>query len=588
MTTEQHTATLTHWVATIVQALVSAGITDAVVSPGSRSTPLALALARHPQIRIWMHYDERSAGFFALGIGRQRGTPALLLCTSGTAAANYLPAVAEADLSRIPLLVLTADRPHELRDNGAPQTINQVRIFGTTTRWFSDLPEPTDAAPLRTYLVSTIARAVAATSAHDPGPVHLNLPFREPLVPDRELLAQLYAAPAPHVRVTTGVPTLRTAEVVDLAVRLGQTHRGLIICGPDCPHDLAPAVTALAVRLGFPILADPLSGVRCGPHDQALVLGAYDAFLRVPGFATRYAPELVLRFGAMPTSKPVLQFLQQHPTTRQIVVDRGAGWREPTSLATEHLHTDERLLCDALLTALSGGINMPLTLWSRPWLNAERITRQVIAAHLAEQTTLSEPRIFAELAAMLPSGASLFVANSMPVRDLDTFFGPSSTPICLLGNRGANGIDGLVSTALGAVAAGSGPMVLAIGDLALYHDMNGLLAAKLHQLSLTIVLINNDGGGIFSFLPQASEHDHFELLFGTPHGLNFAPLADMYGANYTHVTDWESFRVAVSGGMSSGGLHIVEARTTRPQNVRDHRVIWPQVQAALEQAGLTS
>jgi 2-succinyl-5-enolpyruvyl-6-hydroxy-3-cyclohexene-1-carboxylate synthase len=210
----------------------------------------------------------------------------------------------------------------------------------------------------------------------------------------------------------------------------------------------------------------------------------------------------------------------------------------------------------------------------------------VIDGHLAAQTTISEPRVFSELAELLPAGASLFVANSMPVRDLDTFFGPSKTPLALLGNRGANGIDGLVSTALGAVAAGAGPMVLTLGDLALYHDANGLLAAKLHGLDLTIVLINNDGGGIFSFLPQASEQDRFELLFGTPHGLDFAPLAAMYGARYTLASDWEAFRTAVGAGVAGKGVHLVEVRTERKQNVADHRAIWPQVADALAQAGL--
>lgn len=586
MSIDHHTSILTAWVATLVQSLIASGVRDFVVSPGSRSTPVALAIARHPEARIWMHYDERSAGFFALGIGRQRGAPAALLCTSGTAAANYLPAVAEADLSRVPLLVLTADRPHELRDNGAPQTIDQVRIFGTTTRWFSDLPEPAPGDGLLTYLASAVARAVAATLGPRPGPAHLNLPFREPLVPDRAQLARIYADPPPPVRVVAGRPILAAAQVADLAVRLGQTRRGLILCGPDCPPDLAPHVTALAARVGFPILADPLSGMRCGPHDQTLVLGAYDAFLRVPGFTARHAPALVLRFGAMPTSKPVLQFLQQHPGAQQIIIDGGFGWREPTSLATEHIHAHEIALCDALVAALEGGMDMPLTLWSRPWLSAERTTRKVIATHLAAQKIISEPRVFSELAELLPAGASLFVANSMPVRDLDTFFGPADKSVALLGNRGANGIDGLVSTALGAVAAGAGPLVLAIGDLALYHDSNGLLAARLHGLDLTIVLINNDGGGIFSFLPQSSEADRFELLFGTPHGLDFRPLAELYGARYTLAASWASFDEAVLAGIEGQGLHLVEVRTERGQNVADHRQLWPLVSAALAQAGL--
>ena len=580
--------TLTHWVATLIDALVRGGVTHFVVCPGSRSTPLALAVARHPAAHVWMQLDERSAGFFALGLARQTGAPAALICTSGTAAANFLPAVAEADLARVPLLLLTADRPHELRDNGAPQTINQVRIFGTATRWFSDMPIPSDAPELLDYLRATAARAIAASLGPPAGPVHLNLPFREPLVPDRVLLAELFAASEPAVRVVAGRRVLSDPALAAIAVRLGQTRKGLIVCGPDCPPALAPAVASLAALLSFPILADPLSGVRCGPHDRALVLAAYDAFLRDERFVARHGPELVLRFGAMPTAKPLLQFLQRHPAAYQLLVDEGAGWREPTSLAAEHLACDPVWLCDALverLAAKSQG-QMPPTLWSSPWLSAEGAARGAIAAALAHRTTISEPGVFAALAELLPAGATLFVGNSMPVRDCDTFFPSSGRPLTIMGNRGANGIDGLVSTALGAVAGGARPLVLVLGDLSLYHDSNGLLAAKLHGLSATIVLINNDGGGIFSFLPQASEQDRFEQLFGTPHGLDFRPLAELYGARYTLAESWERFNAAVLEGIGGAGLHLVEVRTERARNVADHRELWPLVSAALKRDGL--
>jgi 2-succinyl-5-enolpyruvyl-6-hydroxy-3-cyclohexene-1-carboxylate synthase len=586
-----HTRALTLWVGTLVDELFRGGVTQFVVCPGSRSTPLALAVARHPAARVWVHMDERSAAFFALGMARQRGEPVALICTSGTAVANFLPAVAEADLSRVPLILLTADRPHELRDNGAPQTIDQVRIFGTTTRWASDLPTPGDEPALLAYVRSVAARAVAASRGPAAGPVQLNLPFREPLVPDRALLAELFASAAegPAARAVAGPRTLPDDELAALARRLAAARRGLILCGPDCEPGLAPAVAALAARLGYPILADPLSGVRCGPHDRALVLSAYDAFLRDERFAAGYGPELVLRFGAMPTAKPVLQYLQRHPSAHTVVVDSGAGWREPTSLAAEHLFCDGPALCRALLERVgpAGAGPHPSLFWGNTWLGAERAARAAIAEALAAREALSEPGVFAALAELLPAGATLFVGNSMPVRDCDTFFPASERAVTIQGNRGANGIDGLVSTALGAVAGGAGPLVLAIGDLSLYHDSNGLLAAKLHGLSATVVLINNDGGGIFSFLPQASEQDQFERLFGTPHGLDFRPLATLYGARYTLAESWDAFREAVAGGVAGQGLHIVEVRTDRGRNVADHREIWPRVAAALEQAGLT-
>ena len=694
-----HTRALTLWVGAIIDELATGGVTNFVVCPGSRSTPLALAVARHPLARVWVLLDERSAGFFALGIAQQSGRPAALICTSGTAAANFLPAVAEADLARVPLLVLTADRPPELRDNGAPQTIDQVRLYGPRTRWFSELPPPADTPELLRYARTVAARAIAVSRSAPAGPVHLNLPFREPLVPDRATLEDLFECrgntPSAQQSAVNGIPgsvAPPTVHVVaaprhfgdelllTLSATLAQHQHGLIICGPDCPPGLAPAVARLATRLGYPILADPLSGVRHGPHDRQFVLSAYDAFLRDERFVARHAPTIVLRFGAMPTAKPVLQLLQRHPTAHQIIVDAGGGWREPTSLAAEHLACDPVWLCDALSgdrgqpsvvsgqwsavsgqpsvvsgqpsvvsgqpsvvsgqpsvvsgqwSAVSGQWsvvsgqssvvsgqppvvsgqspvvsgqpsvasgqqsainNQQSTIsnpppWAHAWLTAEYAARAAITEALVGRERLSEPGVFGELAALLPDGATLFVGNSMPVRDCDTFFASTERRITILGNRGANGIDGLVSTALGAVAAGAAPLVMVIGDISLYHDSNGLLAGKLHALDATIVLINNDGGGIFSFLPQASEADRFELLFGTPHGLSFAPLAALYGACYTLAETWAQFHAAVGAGIGGRGLHLIEVRTERGQNVADHRAIWPLVSAALERAGVVS
>ena len=575
---------LTDWVVTIIDGLVRGGAADIVICPGSRSTPLALAAARHPGARVWMQYDERSAGFFALGIARARGGPVALLCTSGTAAANFLPAVAEADLSRVPLIVLTADRPHELRDNGAPQTIDQVGMYGSRTRWASDLPEPT--AGLLPYLRSAVARALAAAVGPPAGPAHLNLPLREPLVPDRARAEAILAAGGQQPpRVTSSRRAAGAQTIERLAAELGAAERGLIICGPHDDPSLAHAAARLAQALDWPLLADPLSQARRGPHAGELTVGAYDAFLRDERFAARHAPELVLRLGAMPTAKPLLQYLARHPQARQTIVDAGAGWREPTSLAAEHIFADEVHLCDRVAGQIRTS-DRPRGAWAEAWTSAERAAQTAIAAHLAARGEISEPGVFAELSRTLPAGATLFAANSMPVRDLDTFLPPGASPLRILGNRGANGIDGLVSTALGLAAGGLGPVVLVTGDLSLYHDSNGLLAAKLHGLDLTVVLINNDGGGIFSFLPQASEVDQFERLFGTPHGLDFAPLAQLYGARHTRAEAWPAFRAAVGAGVSGHGLHIVEVRTDRARNVADHRAIWPAVAAALRDAGL--
>jgi 2-succinyl-5-enolpyruvyl-6-hydroxy-3-cyclohexene-1-carboxylate synthase len=578
-----HIEALTHWVVEIAQSLAAHGVKDVVVCPGSRSTPLALAVARHPALRVWMHLDERSAGFFALGIARARHRPAAVLCTSGTAVANLLPAVVEAHLARVPLLLLTADRPPELRDNGAPQTIDQIGIFGRNVRWFIDLPVPQ--MTLLPFLRATLGRAIGLTQSAPAGPVHLNLPFREPLVPDRSLMTTLLAQTPSSVQVTPARRMLGGAELATLASSLIEYRRGLIIAGPDCPADLGSLLTILAHRLRFPVLADPLSGVRYGLHTDDYILGAYDAFLRDERFVTHYAPEVVLRFGAMPTSKPLLLYLQHHPQARQLVIDGGAGWREPTSLAREHLQVDEHWFCLALADALASSQREGPTLWLRAWQTAEQTARTTIQAHLLAQETISEPGLFARLGTWLPNGTTLFVGNSMPVRDCDTFLAPRSTPLYVIGNRGANGIDGLVSTALGLAAGDATPLVMVLGDLSLIHDTNGLIAARLHRLNATILLINNDGGGIFSFLPQASETDQFELLFGTPHGTDFAPLAALYGAQYTLASDWATVHTALQNSFA-GGLHLIEIRTRRDQNVRDHRTIWPLVSAALERVGV--
>jgi 2-succinyl-5-enolpyruvyl-6-hydroxy-3-cyclohexene-1-carboxylate synthase len=578
-----HADTLGRYVFALVDELARAGVRHVCVSPGSRSTPLALVLADDQRLRLWMHYDERSAAYFALGIAKASGEPAALVCTSGTAAANYLPALVEAKLSRVPLVVLTADRPPELRDVGAPQTIDQVRLYGGHVKWFADalLPEPGDGA-LR-YVRTLAARAVATAASAPAGPVHVNLPFREPLIPARlaELDSTARRDGGPYVAVDHARLTPDAAMVARLAATLSRFERGLIVCGPHGAPGLGRPVARLARALGWPVLADALSGVRAGPHDRSLVLDAYDAFLRDERIAAVLAPDVIVRFGAVPTSKPVLLYLQNHPAAHQIVVDGVAGWNEPTALAAEIVHADEALLCDALAGAVEP---RPRGGWLEAWLGADRAARRAIGATLAHIDEPFEGRVFAELAELLPDGATLFAGNSMPVRDLDTFFPGTDKTIRFLSNRGANGIDGVVSSALGASVVSEGPLVLTIGDLSLYHDMNGLLAAKLHRLDAAIVLLNNDGGGIFSFLPQATHAAHFEELFGTPHGLDFRPAIEMYGGRFDRTATWPAFRDAAARALREPGLNVIEVPTNRGRNVELHRRVWPAVAAAVDEA----
>ncbi|MDQ2996204.1 MAG: 2-succinyl-5-enolpyruvyl-6-hydroxy-3-cyclohexene-1-carboxylic-acid synthase [Chloroflexota bacterium] len=587
-------------VGAFVDELVRSGVRHFCVCPGSRSTPLALTIARHPDAKLWMHLDERSAAFFGLGLAKTLREPVVLVCTSGTAAANFMPAVVEAFSARIPLVVLTADRPHELRDVGAPQTIDQINLFGTHAKWFVDLAEPDAAPEMLRYTRMVASRAVALARRGPAGPVHINCPYREPLLPDPAVALAAPEARAenrPYVTVSAGARAPEPAQVAALAADLRALPRGLIICGPQDDPALADMLAQLAGALGYPILADPLSGLRNGAHERALVLDCYDAFLRDAAWVERFAPQVVLRFGAMPVSKPLLLYLQRHQSCRLIVVDGDGGWNEPTLLASDMIYADARLLCEAVLRqgveVLAGSsasepakVSTPSwqhksSAWAGAWQAADRSARAAIAARFKAHDELFEGRVFAELAALLPDRGLLYAGNSMPIRDLDTFFPGSDQAIRLLANRGANGIDGVVSSALGAAAAALGPTVLVIGDLSFYHDSNGLLAAMQHHLNLTIILLNNDGGGIFSFLPQAGDPEHFETLFGTPHGLDFRPLAQMYGARYERVTNWEAFRAAVQHGIEAGGLHIVEVPTERARNVTLHREIWQAVSAAL-------
>lgn len=561
---------------TLVDGLAWAGVEHAVVCPGSRSTPLAVALLRHPSVKVWMLIDERSAAFFGLGLARATGRPVALLCSSGTAAANFLPAMVEAFLSRIPLIALTADRPVEVRGWGAAQTIDQDDLFGSHVKLYAELPIPEDRPELLRMARRSGARAVAVAMDTPRGPVHLNVPFREPLLP-----ASLGEFPTPEPveakALEESIEIPASASIDRLAARIMATGRGVIVCGPENDPGVAAAASRLAAAAGYPLIADPLSGVRCGPHDRANVIDAADAFLRDADTASRLRPDLVVRVGAMPTSKPVFQFLQGCEARTHVVLDQLPGWRDPFFLATETIDASPAVALDALADALSSF--SAGTEWIGEWRSIQHIARETVAMAAAADPEMFEGRVYAELARLLPDGATLVAGNSMPVRDLDTFFPGNSRAVRFIANRGANGIDGVISTALGVAAAGQGPVVLGIGDLSFQHDMNGLLAAKLHGLNLTIVVTNNDGGGIFSFLPQASQTDRatFETLYGTPTGIDLGAATGLYGGTFTRAADWTQFRDAVAAGIAGEGLHVIEVVTDRERNVHQHRAIWRAV-----------
>ncbi|WP_257351243.1 2-succinyl-5-enolpyruvyl-6-hydroxy-3-cyclohexene-1-carboxylic-acid synthase [Pseudalkalibacillus decolorationis] len=558
---------------------ISYTVKDVVISPGSRSTPLAMMFAQHPDIRVWLNVDERSAAFFALGIAKSKHQPVALVCTSGTAAANYYPAIIEAYESRVPLLVLTADRPHELRDVSAPQAIDQLHLYGKYVKWFHEMAIPENNDSLLRYVRSTAARSSATTVTGKQGPVHLNFPFREPLVPSyehEEAFSVGKGNNTPYVELTTGLRELEDVEYKQLGNQLSQLKKGLIVCGPGDYEKANQSIIDLAEDLQFPILADPLSPIRYGSHSKGNVIEHYDALLKSE-LIQGWKPEVIIRFGAMPVSKPYLLYLKKQKECMHFIIDEGDGWREPTHLGGNIVYADPNRFARQLLEYIPNRDDAP------NWLNDWKSTNEIVKCVKEQFTTFEdkfEGKIFSELEKLIPEQTNLFVGNSMPIRDLDTFFGKTGKHIQAFANRGANGIDGVISTALGVAATGK-RTVLVIGDLSFYHDMNGLLAAKLHELDITIILVNNSGGGIFSFLPQSKHTDHFEDLFGTPIGLSFDKAALMYDGEYTLVESWNAFERACERSFAEKGLHVIEMQTNRESNVEMHRKYWEGVHHSL-------
>jgi 2-succinyl-5-enolpyruvyl-6-hydroxy-3-cyclohexene-1-carboxylate synthase len=576
----------TLWGRVVAEELVAAGLDAVCLAPGSRSTPLTVAFA-DADLPVHSHLDERSAAFFALGRGRRTGRPTAVVCTSGTAAAEFHPAVVEADRGRVPLVVLTADRPPELQDSGANQTVDQAKLYGDAVRWYRQLPEPEADARKLAGLRTTAARAVAAATGTPPGPVHLDVPFRKPLeptpvegdVPDTLAADHPEAATGregPYVRTSRGHVEPDDTHLDALAAAVADAERGLLVCGPA--DDATPgggALAALAEATGFPVLADPLSGARFGEHAASTpVLGGYDCYLAESVTGAWPDPEVVVRFGASPTSKTLRRYLADSGA-RQVLVDPAGGWREAEYAATDLLAADP----DAVAAGLAERVDRPAGDWADRLAAVEERYWEAVEGALGDAEF--EGAVLAAVAAEAPDPATLFVSNSMPVRDLDRFARPRAADLTVLGNRGASGIDGVTSTALGAGAATDEPLVLVTGDLAFYHDMNGLLAVERCGVDATVVLVNNDGGGIFHKLPIEEFDPPFTELFRTPHGLDFAPAAELYGLEFARVGEMGTFREAYRDSLASEGTQVIEVRTDAETSHRRREALAERVRADL-------
>jgi 2-succinyl-5-enolpyruvyl-6-hydroxy-3-cyclohexene-1-carboxylate synthase len=566
----------------LVEELARCGVRRAVICPGSRSTPLALALWRAPAIEATVLLDERSAGFFALGAAQASGSPVAVACTSGTAAANLHPAVCEADEAGVPLLVLTSDRPPELRGIGAGQTIDQIKLYGSAARWFCEVGthEADDDGLL--HMRSTACRAHAAARGEPrPGPVHLNLSWRDPLGPEpREgdvtassELALEGRGERPLTAVTRAAADLPDGLLDELADRLSRAERGLILAGRQIDTELAAPVAALARATGYPILAEPTSQLRVGPHDRALVVWAYEPIARLA--PAGLAPEVVVRFGDMPTCKPLRQWLASLEGTRQIVVDPGGTWNEPSRHAETIVRADPRAVAARLAERTGRGI----TAWTSAWMDASGAASAAVESALGSLDGLTEPGIHAALGELYADGDLVYTASSMPIRDQEAFLRSAGTSVRFLSNRGANGIDGLVSAGIGAAAASGRPTWIVTGDLGLFHDMNALAALGEASSPVRIVVIDNRGGGIFEFLPQAGqiEREEFEALFGTPVDIDLSSVAALHGLAHRRIES-----VAELGGAGQR-TELIEVPTDRTANVDVHRRITEAATGAVEQ-----
>lgn len=545
----------------LVDELARGGVTDAVVAPGSRSAPLAMALAADDRVRCTAMIDERSAAFYALGLAKVTGRPAVVVSTSGTAAVNFHPGLVEASHSRVPLVALTADRPPEQRDTGANQTVDQLGLYGSAVRWFCEVGVPEERPGVAGYWRSVVSRALAEATGSPAGPVHANVAFREPLVPEE---GEGFAEPLdgrPDGRPWTRVSRASrqaTPETLDrLADQAQRTERGLIVAGDGGgdPH----AVVLLAERLGWPLIAEPTSNARFGEH----ALSTAHALANADDFAATHRPDLVLQFGKPGLSRGVGRLVG--PDGAHVLIDADGEWLDPHRSLGEVVAADPAALATRL--AATEPVRGPSG-WLASWCEADRRARRVIDEALDAQDAPSEPRTARDLAEALPDGALLVGASSMPVRDLDAFMRPR-TGLRLLGNRGASGIDGFVSTALGAAAAHDGPTAALAGDLSLVHDQNGLLLSD--PPDLVLVVVNNDGGGIFSLLPQAAFPEHFEAVFGTPHGVDMGQLAATYGCEHTLLERAVDLPAAVGDAHAAGGVQLLEVRTDRAANAALHQ-----------------
>ncbi len=592
------------WARVFVDELARCGLSAVCIAPGSRSTPLTLAFAEHPNIRVYSIIDERSCAFFALGLAMASDKPVAMVCSSGTATANFHPAIIEARYANVPLLVLTADRPHELRESGANQTVDQVKMYGDHVLWAVDvaLPEANPPAVAVRNLRTLADRAYAKANGFEKGPVHLNFPFRKPLEPtpvagDVTAIQLRFLEDEKPFTFIEQLYKSRSSEVTSLLNMMEESPRGLIICGPRSTLNDAPLVVPETSRYiqqlsrltHYPIIADPLSNLRFNHEGTEVIIGSYDGLPFENNLIE--PPDIIIHFGAMPTSANIERYLNSIQTQYRVLVSENGIWTDANHQLTHVFSSRENSMVNHLIGEITTRPNTTIgdEAWTARFYALEQRYWDIVLPALEEEWF--DGAAISLAIDLIKSYSAIFIANSLPVRNLEQFAQPRNKRLLFYGNRGASGIDGTISTALGIAAEqniysdadSQIQTVLITGDLSFYHDMNGLLAIKRCGLkNITIVLLNNNGGGIFNRLPIKGYEPHFTELFLTPHDLEFEHAAKLYGLDYVRADDRESFRAAFTASVESGGTTVIEVRTDMQRDDARRQEIMAAVKAALE------
>ncbi len=568
----------------LVEELVRHGVNTFFVAPGSRSTPLVAAVASNPKARTIVHFDERGSCFAALGFGRATGRPAAWITTSGTAVANGFPAIVEASVDEVPILLLTADRPSELRQTGANQTIDQVKIFGDYVRSFFDLPVPSQNEPLRTTV--RVAAQAMDTMARRPGPVHINCPFREPFEmqnggaffaalteTDVDGLSDWLAKKKPlNVSGTTGM-TMPVQDAIDhLRAVVGKYDKGLVVVGALPPDAPLAVIAGALTSFGWPILIDPLSQLRDRTFNSRGVVPYYDQLLAVDNFSARATPDAVVHIGGRLLSKALINLLNSNKDCEYVRIGARQEYN-PGQRSCLTIGGDITLVLSQVKPAARRDES-----WLQMWVDGTAVVADIFSL---DSNLAGEPSVARQLVNSIPDGYAVFYGNSMPIRDADRFgLAPRPTPV--FANRGASGIDGLIATAFGVSVGRHTPVVAFVGDLSLLHDLNSLSLLNQSNHPVIVVVVNNDGGGIFSFLPIVSNDDLFEKYFGTPHGMTFDHAAAQFKLPYTRVSSPSKLTAALQDAYRSGKSHVIEVASNRPENRSIHTRVSALVASALE------